>query len=230
MKDPNKGRHRPEGLFIVYEDSAVLVVEKAAGLLTIGTDKDKTRTAYFRLTDYVRKGNMKSRNRIFIVHRLDRETSGLLVVAKTPEAKGFLQDHWDETEKKYYAVARGTLRHTEGNFTSYLTENTALVVHSVADARRGKLSRTDYRVIRENGTYSLLDLTLLTGRKHQIRVQLADAGHPLVGDTKYGLAKDPNKRLALHAYSLSFEHPVTRQRMEFHTKMPTHFDQLMGKS
>lgn len=215
-------------MVILHDDPTLIVVDKAPGLLTIGSDKERINTVYYRLTDWVRKGNAKSRNRVFIVHRLDRETSGLLVIAKTFEAKNLLQTHWDETEKKYYAVVQGNLPKTEGRFSSYLYESTAHKVHSTKDTRTGKLAETDYRVIREADGRSLLELTLLTGRKHQIRVHLSEAGFPILGDDKYGPPKQPDKRLALHAFSLCFNHPVNGQRMEFQTKLPGHFERLMA--
>lgn len=224
----SKGRHRPQGLTIVHEDPAILVVEKVAGLLTIGTDKERVNTAYFRLTDYVRKGNDKSRNRIFIVHRLDRETSGLLVVAKNWDAKIALQDNWDRVTKRYLAVARGHFAAREGTYESHLTENTAHVVYSVSNPAHGKYARTDYRVLKEGNGLTLLELTLLTGRKHQIRVHLAEAGHPIVGDEKYSKRKEPNKRLALHSAALEFEHPVTREWMKFESRIPGYFNVLLS--
>lgn len=223
-----KGRHRPQGLNIVHEDAAILVVEKAAGLLTIGTEKDKVRTAYYRLTDYVRKGNDKSRNRIFIVHRLDRETSGLLVVAKTWDFKVALQDNWEKVKKRYLAVARGKFAAKEGTYESYLAENTAHIVYSVSNPAHGKYARTDYRVLKESGPYTLLELELLTGRKHQIRVHLSEAGHPIVGDEKYSKKKEPNKRVALHSAALEFAHPGTGEWMKFESKMPGYFQLLMS--
>jgi RluA family pseudouridine synthase len=227
MGAPAKSKHLPQGIKIVHEDATLIVVDKAPGLLTIGTEKERINTVYFRLTDWVRKGNTKSRNRVFIVHRLDRETSGLLVIAKTFEAKSLLQDHWDETEKKYYAVVQGNLSQTTGRFSSYLYEGSALKVHSTRDPREGKIAHTDYRVVKEIDGRSLLELTLLTGRKHQIRVHLAEAGYPILGDDKYGPAKQAEKRLALHAFALRFNHPATGQRMEFETKLPAHFERLM---
>jgi RluA family pseudouridine synthase len=183
VKHSNPGaRHLPRGLSVLYEDRDILVVDKPAGLLTIATDAEKERTAYHHLTEYVRKGQARSRNRIFIVHRLDRETSGVLVFAKTEEAKFSLQEHWDETEKVYLAVVPGHLTRTEGVIESYLTENKAHVVYSTNNPEKGKWSRTAYRVVCETKEHSLLEVDLLTGRKHQIRVHLANIGHPVVGD------------------------------------------------
>jgi RluA family pseudouridine synthase len=226
--EPFTNKHLPRGVMIIYEDKDLLVVNKPAGLLTMGTDKEKVHTLYYSLTDYVRKGSAKSRNRIFIVHRLDREVSGVVLFAKTEAAKYYLQDQWDATEKTYLAVVHGELEQKEGTITSYLTENSALVVHATRDTRNGKLSQTAYKVLRETRLYSLLEIRLLTGRKHQIRVHLADEGHPIVGDKKYGKADRDQKRMALHAVSISFTHPHNGRPMTFESKAPVHFNHLLG--
>jgi RluA family pseudouridine synthase len=228
-KHPTPGaRLLPRGLVIVHEDRDILVVDKPAGLLTMGTDADKTRTAYFILTDYVRKGYSKSRNRIFIVHRLDRETSGILVFAKNIEAKLRLQDQWQETKKKYLAVVHGRCERKSETITSYLAENQAHFVYSTSDARKGKLSRTAYKVLKETKDFALLEVDLLTGRKHQIRVHLAGIGHAVVGDQKYGKGDRDRVRLALHAGSISFKHPFSGKPVTFEAKAPAYFNQLVG--
>ena len=219
----------PHGLVILYEDSDVLVVDKPAGLLTMGTDSDKTRTAYFFLTDYVRKGYSKSRNRIFIVHRLDRETSGIVVFAKNVETKIRLQERWKDTEKKYLAVVHGQCAKTLGTITTYLAENKAHIVYSTLDRTKGKLSSTGYKVLKQTKNFALLELDLLTGRKHQIRVHLAGIGHAVVGDRKYGKGDRDHTRLALHAISISFKHPFSEQQLTFESQVPVYFNQLVGK-
>lgn len=221
-------RRRPGGMTILYEDRDVLAVDKPAGLLTVSTERERERTAYWILTDYVRKGYARSRNRVFIVHRLDRETSGVLVFAKTGEAKRRLQDRWPETEKKYLAVVHGRLPERSGTLSSYLVENEAHRVYSTPDPSRGKLARTAYTVIRESGPFSVLDLTLITGRKHQIRVQLADQGHPVAGDDKYGKRDDRHKALMLHARSLAFPHPFTDKRLTVEAEVPARFARWIG--
>jgi RluA family pseudouridine synthase len=221
-------KFRPRGLVILYEDADILVVDKPAGLLTIATTRDKTRTAYFVLTDYVRKGYARSPRRLFIVHRLDRDTSGVLVFAKTEEAKLRLQDQWKETEKKYLAVVHGRVAKSSQTISTYLAENKAHVVYSTASATEGKLSHTAYRVLRQTKDLSLLEVELLTGRKHQIRVHLAGIGHPVVGDTKYGRANDSHRRLALHARSLSLTHPASGKRLSFEAPAPAFFARLVG--
>ncbi len=222
-------RHLPPGLIIIHEDRDILVVDKPAGMLTMATDTEKTRTAYFALTDYVRKGNPKSRHRIFIVHRLDRETSGLVIFAKTEDAKRALQDGWRETTKQYLAVIHGRMDKPAGTVISHLVESGVHKVYSTRDASVGKLAQTAWRVVREKGEFSLLELALLTGRKHQIRVQMADLGHPVVGDKKYGQKGDAFPRLALHSQSLTFAHPFSGQVMTLTAPVPGGFARLVGR-
>lgn len=230
-KTTRKRRHgRMAGLTILYEDRDILVVNKAPGLLTIATNDVRSRTAYFLLTDYVRKGVAKSRERVFIVHRLDRETSGVLVFARTFVAKRHLQDHWDTAEKQYVAVVQGHLPQPTGEICTYLTENSALRVYSTPQAAKGRLARTGYRVRHTSGSCSILDVQLLTGRKHQIRVHLAELGHPILGDRKYGQAGDPHKLLALHARSLTILHPRTGERMCFAAPEPAHLSRWLHHS
>jgi RluA family pseudouridine synthase len=226
-KRPPKQR-QPGGMVILHEDKEILVVVKPAGLLTIGCERDKTRTAHFLLNDYVRKGDPKSRNRVYVVHRLDQDTSGLLLFAKSEAAKIFLQEHWEQTEKHYLAIVHGRLPAREGTISTCLTENAAQRVYSTAAAGQGKLARTAYRVVQEVGDLSLLDIHLLTGRKHQIRVHFAELGHPVVGDRKYG-RDDGARRLALHACSISFTHPFNGRPMRFDTGMPEDLVRLLGK-
>ena len=231
MQDKPKvrSRHAPKGVDILHDDRDIIVVDKAPGLLTIGTDREKSRTAYFALTDYVRKGNAKSKSRVFIVHRLDRETSGVLIFARTEEAKLRLQGQWDQTHKQYLAVVHGRLEKHADTITTYLRENSVHVVYSTADPARGKLSRTAYRVLKETDAYTLLEVELLTGRKHQIRVHLAGIGHPVVGDQKYGKQEGPHKRLALHARTITFAHPFSGKSMTFEAKTPGYFKTLVGE-
>lgn len=217
-------KYQPRGLSILYEDRDIIVVDKVSGLLTIGTEKDRENTAYYRLNDYVRKGVAKSKNRIFIVHRLDRDTSGVLVFAKSEEAKQFLQEEWPQFQKTYYAVVHGSLTEKEGIITSYLAENSIHKMYSVSDPKKGKLARTGYRVLRESKLYSLLEIDLLTGRKNQIRVHFSEKGHPVAGDKRYGIKERGSKKLTLHALSLTLVHPHTKEEMTFKAPVPSHFD------
>jgi len=222
------GLKNVQQLKILHEDRDIIVVEKPCGLLTIGTDRDKSRTVHTILNDYVRKGDHRSRNRVYIVHRLDRETSGILILAKNEAAKIHLQEHWQETDKHYLAVVHGTLLQKAGTISSHLVENSALTVYSTTAAGQGKLSHTEYTVLKETRGFSLLEIHLLTGRKHQIRVHFSEKGHPVVGDRKYGKGKDSHSTLALHARSLSFTHPVNGRRMTFETGVPDFFVRLVG--
>ena len=230
MQGPSRrtSRFLARGLAILYEDRDILVVDKPAGLLTMGTDREQARTAYWALTEYVRKGAAKSRNRIFIVHRLDRETSGVLVFAKNVEAKVCLQRRWDETKKRYLAVVHGPCATRAETITTYLAENRTHGVYSTADPAKGKWARTAYTVLKETKDFALLDVELLTGRKHQIRVHLADRGHPVVGDKRYGRADTTHRRLALHARSLSFRHPVSGAALTIEAEAPSYFTELVG--
>ncbi|MDA0709692.1 MAG: RNA pseudouridine synthase [bacterium] len=226
FKPPPK-KHQPRGLPILYEDRDILVVDKINGLLTVSTDRITEETAYYRLTEYVRKGNSKSKNRIFIVHRLDRDTSGVIVFAKSEEAKRYLQDQWQKFTKKYYAVVHGILSKKEDVISSYLTENSAFKVFSVGDPKKGKLAKTGYKVLKESEKYTLLEVDLITGRKNQIRVHFAESGFPVVGDKVYGEKKPGIKRLMLHSASLTLTHPHSKAEMTFATKVPSHFHALV---
>jgi len=203
-------------------------VDKVNGLLTVSNEKVRENTAYYLLNTYVRKGNQKSRNRVFIVHRLDRDASGIIVFAKNENSKRYLQEKWQGFEKKYYAVIHGTLPMKEGVLTSYLAENRAHKMYSVDDPQKGKLAKTGYKVLRESKKYSLLEIDLLTGRKNQIRVHFAEKGCPVAGDKKYGEKIKSIKRLTLHAASITILHPYTKEKMTFKTKVPAYFESLVN--
>jgi len=215
------------GLEILYEDRDLLVVNKPAGLLSMATERERERTAYFFMMDYVRKGNPKSRNRVYIVHRLDRETSGVLVLAKSEEAKIHLQESWDQSDKRYLALVHGKVSPDQGSIQSYLAENVAHVVYST-DKDSGKFAQSDYRVLTKTAAMALVEVTLITGRKNQIRVHFADKGNPIVGDRKYGQKKDPVKRLMLHALSIQFPHPHNGRPVQCIAPPPPLFAQLGG--
>jgi tRNA pseudouridine32 synthase/23S rRNA pseudouridine746 synthase/23S rRNA pseudouridine1911/1915/1917 synthase len=226
-KKKRRSKHQPKGLIILHEDRDIIVVDKAPGLLTMATGDEKEQTAYYRLTDYVRKGNYKSHQRVYIVHRLDREVSGILVFARTPEAKNTLQDQWPQVEKHYLALVHGTPAEAEGTFTSYLVEEGVHTVYSTKNPKRGKLAQTAYKVLGHFQDVSLLDINLLTGRKHQIRVHLAENKIPIVGDRKYTRRKSTARRLALHAKSIAFAHPYTGKPCYFETRIPHLFSRFL---
>ncbi len=222
-------RFEPKGLSILYEDHDILVIDKSSGLLTISTEKIKDNTAYHLLTEYVKKGNRKSKNRIFIVHRLDRDTSGVIIFAKTEKAKRYLQGEWQQFEKKYYAVIDGIIEKKEGVIVSYLAENSIHKMYSVDDPQKGKLAKTGYKVLKEAEKFSLLEVNLLTGRKNQIRVHFAEKGCPVAGDKKYGKKGRGVKRLALHAFSATILHPHSKEKMTFEAKIPAYFYSLVKR-
>lgn len=227
-KEKVKVRSVRSVLKIVHEDDAILVVKKPAGLLTIATDTEKEKTAYFLMTDYVRASNPEEDPRIFIVHRLDQDVSGLLVLAKTEAAKFALQEHWQEAEKKYFAIVEGTPEKDSGAIESYLTEDKFRRVYSGRETPESKHAITRYRVLKKTKDNTLLEVDLVTGRKNQIRVHLADIGHPIIGDKKYGAKTDPARRMGLHAYYLSFRHPVTKKQMVFEDALPAVLAEVMG--
>ena len=227
FKSPPK-KHQPKGLTILYEDHDILVVNKVSGLLTVSNERVRDNTAYFLLNTYVRKGNQKSRNRVFIVHRLDRDTSGVLVFAKNENSKRFLQDEWHSFTKKYFAVVHGPLPKKEGVITSYLAENRAHKMYSVSNAEKGKLAKTGYKVLKESKKFSLVEIELFTGRKNQIRVHFSEQGSPVAGDKIYGEKDKGIKRLTLHSASLTILHPKTKEIMTFEAAVPTYFNTLVS--
>jgi len=222
-----KSRFQPRGCTILYEDQDIIVIDKVSGLLTMGSAREREKTAYHHITRYVRKGNPRSRNRIFIVHRLDKDTSGVLVFAKTEKAKFFLQEEWQNFSKKYLAVVEGILSEKEGIITSYLTENSIHRVFSVKNPEKGKFAKTGYTVLKESKHYSLLEIKLFTGRKNQIRVHFAENGNPVAGDKMYGEKGRGVKRLALHAARLTIVHPHSKKEMTFETCTPAFVKQLI---
>ena len=211
---------------VVFEDDSLIVVEKPAGLLTMATDTERSRTVYAALRESANR--KRPPGKIFIVHRLDREASGLLVFAKTVEAKEGLQDQFKDHSagRRYIAVVEGRVH--PGNFTirSYLAENAEFRVYSTRKTASGRLAVTHVRVIKGNPKATLIEVRLETGRKHQIRVHLAERGHPIVGDKAYGSRSNPIRRMALHAAQLDFRHPLTGRSMHFEAPYPKSFSGL----
>lgn len=213
---------------IVYEDDAILVADKPPGLLTVATEKEREKTLYYRLMHYLRE-KTKGRERVFIVHRLDREVSGLLVFAKSESAKLKLQRNWDRFEKYYVAVVEGAPAETSGEVRSYLSEDKlGNVTSSDRPSRDCREAVTRYQVVGSSGRYTLVEIALGTGRKHQIRVHMADLGCPVAGDDKYGAQSDPIRRLALHAGWLAIDHPVTGKRVSWELPVPGPFKALVS--
>lgn len=209
---------------IIYEDKDIIVINKPSGLLTVATEKEKNKTAYHLVMEYLKKKNKN--NRIFIIHRLDKDTSGIIMFAKNERAKHLYQDNWNDIVKKrcYYAVIDGKMENKEGTIKSYLKEN-GNMVYSVKD-RSGKLAVTEYKVLKERKNISLLDINLKTGRKNQIRVHMKENKTPILGDLKYGEKSKLINRLALHAYKLELINPVTKKLLIFEASMPNEIKTL----
>lgn len=214
---------------IIFENDELVVINKPSGLLSIASDREKGRTAYRMVSDYVQQKD--KHNRIYVVHRLDEDTSGVLVFAKNPRIKEVLQKEWNGIVRKrgYFAIVEGNMEKDEDTFVDYLKENALNLMYVTNDRKNGKKCVTHYKVIKRNKNYSLLDIDIDSGRKNQIRVQLGHRGHYVVGDDKYGEPSNPLKRLGLHAYNLTFVHPISKKVYEFKAPMPEEFDKLFQK-
>jgi 23S rRNA pseudouridine1911/1915/1917 synthase len=224
-KTPQQQAH---GLNIVYEDQELIVINKPSGLLTIATDKEKRKTAYAILSNYVKTEDPE--NKIFIIHRLDRETSGLLMFARNEKIKQQIQETWATTidQRTYIGVVEGEVKQQEGTIVSWLNESKAFIVYSSQNPQHGQKAVTHYKTIKANNSYSLLQINLETGRKHQIRVHMQDIKHPIIGDSKYGSTQNPIRRMGLHAQVLAFTHPKTGELCRFETAVPKKFLQLFS--
>ncbi|AHZ85311.1 putative RNA pseudouridine synthase [Bdellovibrio bacteriovorus] len=220
-------KHQPRGFEILHEDLDVIVGNKAAGVLTVAAKWDRDNTVHNLLNLYVRKGNPRSNKCVYVVHRLDQATTGVLIFAKTEQVQQFLKDDWKSTIKTYYAIVHGKMPKKSGTITSYLEEDENYVVHSSKDSDKGKLAITEYEVLKETEKFSLLKINLLTGKKNQIRVHLAGEGHPIVGDPKYGKPTTNLKELRLHSASLEFTHPHSKKRITIKAPVPNYFRTLI---
>ncbi|MBL7139145.1 MAG: RluA family pseudouridine synthase [Bacteroidales bacterium] len=207
---------------IIFEDDYLLVAEKPAGLLTVG-DRGQGGTSFYKeLLEYV-KENTEGKERLYVVHRLDREVSGLLVFAKTEKIQQQLKNDWNHTRKLYYALVEGFPEKEKGTIRSWLEEGKEQKVFSGRESEHSKLAITHYRIMDKSPDYTLLEVELETGRKHQIRAHLSEMGCPVVGDRKYGADDRFERRIRLHAYYLSIKHPITGAPLEFKSKMPKGF-------
>ncbi|BBI31511.1 RluA family pseudouridine synthase [Cohnella abietis] len=211
------------GLKILFEDDDLIVINKDTGLLSIATEKETELTAYRQLTAHVRLHDPK--NRIFVLHRLDRDTSGVMIFAKSERVQQKMQDGWKDIvkERMYVALVEGMVKKTQGTISSWLKETSTLKMYSSFTPNDGQHAVTHYKVIQANRNYSLLEVHLETGRKNQIRVHMQDLGHPIASDKKYGSKTKPFSRLGLHARVLAFEHPTSGQVMRFETDIPKQF-------
>lgn len=213
-------------LKLVYEDEDVIVVEKGYGLLSVSipsAGKKKIETAYDILREYVKKKS--PRNKLFVVHRLDRNTTGLMMFAKTEEAMETLRHNWNNfvLERYYVALVEGIVKEDEGVIKSHLAENSQFMVYSTEVEEDGKLAVTRFKVLRRSKGKTLMEFALSTGRKNQIRVHASEMGHPICGDRKYGAEKSKAGRLCLHARTLRFAHPITKKDMNFESPVPREF-------
>ena len=220
LKDTDKVevRNKINNIDIIYEDKNIIVVDKPYGMLTISTLKEKEKTLYHIVSNYIKKNNKNSK--IFVVHRLDKDTSGLVVFAKSESIKNKLQNNWDKVTRKYIAVVDGATKN-KGIIKSYLEEKNGLVYSS----NKGKLAITEYQKIKSNDKYTMLDINIKTGRKNQIRVHLKETGNPIIGDKKYGNNDNSIKRMALHAYKLEFK--LNNKIFNFEIDYPNDFKKLI---
>ena len=221
------GLNHPK-LRILFEDDFIIVVDKASGLHSVDTTGKGVENACSLLETYIRRKSPQKR--IYVVHRLDRDTSGVMLFAKSREAQNKLVADWNDRvlERRYIAVAQGVPEPAAGTIDSYLYEDAHKIVHSTDDPNRGLRAITHYRVLKQNAQFSLLALDLETGRTNQIRVHLQSLGHPIVGDLKYGATEDSIQRLALHAETIRFRHPITQKVMHFESPVPKSFDLFSG--
>lgn len=211
---------------ILFEDQDIIAIDKPSGLLSVATEREKGKTAYRMVSDYLTQKDKKSR--AFVVHRLDEDTSGVLIFAKNIETREALQNHWQEivTKRYYYAVVEGEMEKKEDTLRDYLAQDNFQLIYVTKNKTKGKLAITSYKTIKEKADFSLLDVALDSGRKNQIRVQLGNIGHYIVGDDKYGEPADPLKRLGLHAYELAFTNPLNGKEYDIKSNMPVEFKKM----
>lgn len=226
--DQSRKEKKLKGAKIVFEDNDLIVIDKEAGYLTVSTDKEKSRTIYNVLNEYVKKSGRN--NRIFVLHRLDRDVSGFLVFAKSAEGQEVFQKNWDNLVKEYIytAVVEGKPEKANGTVRSWLTENKNFVMMSSPTENGGMEAVTHYKTVKTTGRYTLLDFDLETKRKNQLRVQMQSIGHPVVGDKKYGAPNNPIKRIALHVRKITIVHPFNRGKLEFVSPIPKAMQNMMN--
>ena len=208
---------------VLYEDHHVIVIDKPAGINTSSVDGSSS--IQWIISEFL-KNMSKGIIRTYVVHRLDKEVSGVLLLAKSEAAMDIIKDKWEETEKHYFALVEGIPENAEGTIKSWLKEDGAMKMHSVKEMPNAKLAITHYKTIRTINNYTLLDIRTETGRKNQIRAHLSEAGHAIIGDLLYGSVANPIQRLALHAQLLGFTHPTTGERLRFTAPLPRAFLEL----
>lgn len=215
---------KTDKLNIKYEDKYLLVVQKPSKLLTISTTSEKEKTLYHRVYLYLKQKNQK----VFIIHRLDYETSGLIIFAKNLQIKQYFQTNWSNVTRRYMAIVSGKMT-TSGTIKTYLKTTKTNLVYSTNDSKNGKLAITNYQIIKSSNKYTLLDIDIKTGRKNQIRVHLADLNHPIIGDLKYNKTKTKYPRMYLHAYYLDFLHPITKKSIKLELDIPKEFFNIINQ-
>ncbi len=209
---------KKEKLDILYEDKFLVAVNKKSGLLTIANDKEKEKTLYHEVREYLRKKN----NKVFIIHRLDKDTSGIVIFAKSEKIKKIMQNNWTNVKRNYLALVHGILKNKKGTIKNYLKETKTLYVYNSKEKTKD-YAITEYEVINEYNNISLVNINILTGKKNQIRVALSSINHPILGDRKYG-KKDGMRNLCLHANRLEFIHPVTKKVIILDSKVPKYME------
>lgn len=221
----NKKEDNKHNLEIIYEDKELIVINKPSGLLSISGGNEKENTAYHLVSEYLKSKNKKVK--VFVVHRLDKDTSGVLMFAKNEEIKNKLQNNWNKIVYKrgYLAIIEGKLNKKSGTIKNYLDESKTQMVY-ITNNKKGKLAITNYQVLKETRYNSLVEIFLDTGRKNQIRVHMQSLGHSIVGDKKYGATTNPIKRMGLHSHIFAFVHPDTKKKMIFEAKLPEEFKKM----
>jgi tRNA pseudouridine32 synthase/23S rRNA pseudouridine746 synthase/23S rRNA pseudouridine1911/1915/1917 synthase len=223
-------KYRPRGFEILHEDRDIIIVDKFPGKLSVAALWNKDETVHSDLNQYVKKGNPKASKVVYVVHRLDQATSGLMIFAKTEDVQQFLKNHWQKFKKTYLTIVEGDLKPEAGLIESYLQEDEDYHVHSSQNSGSGKLARTEYEVLSKTEKFSLVKINLLTGKKNQIRVHMSEKGNPVLGDTKYGAKNSKFKELMLHSYRLQFIHPFTKKEVTVESPVPERFYKNTGFS
>jgi 23S rRNA pseudouridine1911/1915/1917 synthase len=223
---PIKQTSLKQELDILYEDDTLIVINKPAGLLTVASDNEKEKTAYRMLSDYV--ATKDKRNRVYITHRLDRDTSGVLMILKDAALRDTMQDNWNDAVVKrgYIAIVEGVMEKESGTIRSWLRETKTNIMYSSSRPNDGQEAITHYQLLKQSPYYAMLQVEIDSGRKNQIRVHMKDIGHLVIGDDKYGSVSNPLKRLGLHAHQLDFYHPLTKQLMKMNAPIPKEFSKL----
>lgn len=228
LKNKDRILHHPK-LNIIFEDESLIIINKKEGLLSVATAHKEEQTAYNILNEYIKSKDKN--NHIYLLHRLDRDTSGLLMFAKSKAIQTIMQEKWDEymLERRYIALVHNIPKQPDGIIVSYLIEDKSTKMHIIKDSNKGQKAITRYKTLKNNKSFALLELELETGRKNQIRVHLESMGHSIVGDKKYGSPSNPLQRLCLHASTLSFIHPQSKEKMTFNCDVPKSFIEFINQ-